>query len=80
MQHNILVVEDDVELAAMIDQFLIDEGFNVDVVHDGDQAIDKILNSEPDLVLLDIMLPGTPGIEVVRQVRGLLERWFRKCF
>lgn len=69
MQHNILVVEDDVELAAMIDQFLIDEGFNVDVVHDGDQAIDKIFDSRPDLVLLDIMLPGTPGIEVVRQVR-----------
>ena len=69
MQHRILIVDDDVELAAMIDRFLTDEGFSTDLAHHGDQAIDKILNDKPDLVLLDIMLPGIQGIDVAHQAR-----------
>jgi two-component system response regulator RstA len=69
MSYKILIVEDDIELAAMIRDFLNDEGYTVDHIDDGSLAINKINNDQPDLVLLDIMLPGTQGIEVARQVR-----------
>ncbi|MCV6626715.1 MAG: response regulator transcription factor [Cellvibrionaceae bacterium] len=66
---TILLVEDDIELAGMISDFLSDQGFAVNHVDNGSQAIHKILESNPDLVLLDVMLPGTNGIEVAHKVR-----------
>lgn len=69
MSQRILVVEDDEKLAALVAEFLGKEGFAVEMVHRGDEAVPRILNSPPDLVVLDLMLPGLDGFEVCKQVR-----------
>lgn len=69
MPAKILLVEDDNDLAQMISDFLSDEGFALHWVSDGTAAIEAIAIENPDLVLLDVMLPGANGIEVVRRVR-----------
>jgi two-component system OmpR family response regulator/two-component system response regulator RstA len=69
MSQTILVVEDDEKLAALVGEFLQREGFEVELVHRGDEAVPKILQSPPDLVILDLMLPGIDGFEVCKQVR-----------
>lgn len=65
---RILVVEDDPPLAAEIRRGLLDAGFEVELVAHGDAAFDAAQRFEPDLVVLDLMLPGTPG-------EALLEAW-----
>lgn len=69
MSQRILVVEDDEKLAALVAEFLGKEGFAVEMVHRGDEAVPRILGSPPDLVILDLMLPGLDGFEVCKQVR-----------
>lgn len=69
MSQRILVVEDDEKLAALVAEFLDREGFTVDLVHRGDEAVPRILRDSPELVILDLMLPGLDGFEVCKQVR-----------
>ncbi|NNC90433.1 MAG: response regulator transcription factor [Akkermansiaceae bacterium] len=69
MPDTILIVEDDEKLAALVAEFLGKEGFAVETVHRGDEAVPRILNDGPDLVILDLMLPGMDGFEVCKQVR-----------
>jgi two-component system alkaline phosphatase synthesis response regulator PhoP len=69
MANKIMVVEDDPDISEILQYNLEQEGFDVDVVYDGDRAIDMILNDPPDLVLLDLMLPGTNGLEIARIIR-----------
>ena len=64
-----LVVDDDVALAEMIGIVLRAEGFEPFFCADGDTALEQFRAVTPDLVLLDLMLPGTDGIEVCRQIR-----------
>lgn len=66
---NILVVEDEVPLAETIAYNLQAEGFKVNVVHDGSLALARFREQKPDLVILDIMLPGLDGLEVCRRIR-----------
>jgi two-component system, OmpR family, response regulator RstA len=66
---NLLLVEDDEELAGLTRDYLADYGYNVAVESNGTKAIDRILSEKPDLVILDVMLPGADGIEVCRSVR-----------
>lgn len=66
---SIMVVDDDQDLAEMLGIVLNGVGMEVDLVSNGDEAIEVFRNSQPDLVLLDIMLPGTDGIEVCREIR-----------
>lgn len=66
---NILLVEDDVDLAQWIEDYLIAKGFNVTTCHRGDQAVELIKSDNPDLVLLDGMLPGMDGLDVCKNVR-----------
>jgi DNA-binding response OmpR family regulator len=66
---RLLVVEDDETLSSLISQFLTNAGYQVDVIHRGDEAIPYIIEKQPHLVLLDLMLPGADGIEVCKQVR-----------
>ncbi|MEY2723034.1 MAG: hypothetical protein RIS57_941 [Actinomycetota bacterium] len=66
---SIMVVDDDQDLAEMLGIVLNGVGMEVDLVSRGDEAIDIFRNSQPDLVLLDIMLPGTDGIEVCKEIR-----------
>lgn len=66
---KIYVVEDEKPIADIIQFNLEKEGYSVECIHDGSEAIQKALSSPPDLMLLDLMLPGADGIEVCRQVR-----------
>lgn len=66
---RILVVEDEKKVASFLEKGLREEGYAVDVAHDGDEALLKALVHEYDLVLLDVMLPGRSGLEVVRELR-----------
>ena len=66
---HILLVEDDAELAQLTASFLHNNGYHVTIEEDGIKAPDSIRSQTPDLVILDIMLPGQDGLEVCRQVR-----------
>ena len=66
---NILIVEDDERLAGLTKDYLENNGLQVSIEGDGAQAIDRIINEQPDLVVLDLMLPGEDGIAVCRLVR-----------
>lgn len=70
MTPKILVVDDDAALAEMLTIVLRGEGFETDVVGDGIQAIEAFRAAQPDLVLLDLMLPGKSGIDVCKDIRG----------
>lgn len=66
---RILVVDDDPEIVGFVRRGLIYEGYSVDTAGDGPDALRKMRESEPDLVILDIMMPGIDGIEVSKRVR-----------
>ena len=66
---RVLVVEDDERIAASIRRALAYEGYSVTVVHDGGTALEEARSRPPDLLLLDLMLPGIDGIEVCRRLR-----------
>jgi two-component system response regulator MtrA len=70
MTARILVVDDDTALAEMIGIVLRTEGFEPSFCADGDSAIEAFHAAKPDLVLLDLMLPGKDGIEVCAEIRG----------
>jgi two-component system response regulator MtrA len=65
----IMVVDDDQDLAEMLGIVLTGSGFEVDLVNAGDQVMTIFNSHEPDLVLLDVMLPGMSGIEVCKLIR-----------
>jgi two-component system response regulator MtrA len=67
---RVLVVDDDPALAEMLGIVLRGEGFEPSFVADGDAALGAFRREKPDVVLLDLMLPGTDGIEVCRQIRA----------
>ena len=70
MKPRILVVDDDAALAEMLTIVLRGEGFEPFVVGDGTQALTAVREIRPDLVLLDLMLPGMNGIDVCRVLRA----------
>src|SRR5437868_5508206 len=70
MKGRVLVVDDDAALAEMLGIVLRGEGFEPTIVSDGDKAVEVFRDSRPDLVLLDLMLPGSDGIDVCRQIRA----------
>jgi two-component system response regulator MtrA len=70
MTGRVLVVDDDPALAEMLGIVLRGEGFEPAFVSDGDAALGAFRREKPDVVLLDLMLPGTNGIEVCRQIRA----------
>jgi DNA-binding NtrC family response regulator len=66
---RVLLAEDEVHLGTILQQFLIGRGFEVTVVRDGQQAIDRLLGEAYDVALLDIVMPEVDGLEVLRRVR-----------
>ncbi|MGV0029136.1 response regulator [Phormidesmis priestleyi] len=66
---RILVVDDTPDNCLLIQAILQDEGYQVDLSDSGKDALDKINQSPPDLVLLDVMMPGMDGYEVTRRIR-----------
>jgi two-component system response regulator VicR len=69
MSARIMVVEDEKPIADILRFNLEKEGYTVECVHDGLEAIQKATSQPPDLMLLDLMLPGADGIEVCRRIR-----------
>ena len=69
MSRKIVVVDDEKPNADILEFNLKKEGYEVHVAYDGDDAVELIYDIQPDIVLLDIMLPGRDGMEVCREVR-----------
>jgi DNA-binding response OmpR family regulator len=67
---QILVVEDEVRLAKHICRALFEAGHEPDIVHDGETALGRVEERQYDLILLDVMLPGMDGFEVLRRLRA----------
>jgi DNA-binding response OmpR family regulator len=68
---RILVVDDDATVSEVVARYLQREGFVVETVADGRTALDRALSEPPDLVVLDLMLPGIDGLEICRRLRAL---------
>jgi two-component system, OmpR family, response regulator BaeR len=66
---KVLIVEDEVKLAALLRDYLAQDGFEVSVLHRGDEVESWVSTHEVDLVLLDLMLPGKSGLEVCKALR-----------
>lgn len=69
MNKKILVVDDEKPISDIIQFNLIKEGFDVEVAYDGEEALKKAYQYQPDLVLLDVMLPKLDGFQVCRKIR-----------
>jgi DNA-binding response OmpR family regulator len=69
MTQNILIVEDEVDLALGVRDALMHAGFRADVVHDGKVALEYLRKGSYDLVVLDLMLPGMNGLDLLRELR-----------
>lgn len=69
MSGHVVLVEDEVNIAEAIRFLLTREGWRVDVHNDGAQAIEEIAKAQPDIVILDLMLPGKSGLEIIRELR-----------
>ncbi|WP_432405767.1 response regulator YycF [Wukongibacter sp. M2B1] len=69
MDRKILVVDDEKPISDIIKFNLVKEGFQVDVAFDGEEALKKVYQFHPDLVLLDLMLPKVDGFQVCRKIR-----------
>jgi DNA-binding response OmpR family regulator len=69
----ITLVEDDVRLSGLVSGYLENNGFRVMVTERGDEAVEQVLRDSPDLVILDLGLPGQDGFSVCRQLRPLYD-------
>lgn len=71
VQKQILVVDDNQDIRALIIRMLEDEDYNIVTAKDGKEALDTIQSQHIDLILLDVMMPGKSGIEVLAEIRSL---------
>lgn len=69
-QYRVLVVDDDPDMATFLAHMLQREGMSVETAGDGEAALVRVLAAPPDLVLLDVMMPGKNGFDVCRQLKG----------
>jgi DNA-binding response OmpR family regulator len=69
MAGDILIIDDDEELCQLLGEFLGLEGFAVRTCHSGSEGLERALGERPDALVLDIMLPGMPGLEVLKRLR-----------
>lgn len=68
-KQRIMIVDDDENIAELISLYLTKECFDTQIVHDGEAALNLLSQFQPDLILLDLMLPGIDGYQVCREVR-----------
>ena len=66
---HILIIDDDVELCGLVQEYLVAEGFGVECVHEGEVGLQKAQNGSFLLIVLDVMLPGISGFDVLRRLR-----------
>lgn len=69
MSAKIMIIEDDPDICEILEYNLQQEGFDTEKFHNGQKALDAILKDPPDLILLDLMLPGRNGLEIARIIR-----------
>lgn len=70
MLDHILIIDDDVEMCAMLAEYLESEGLQPEVVHEGTAGLKRALSGEHELIVLDVMLPGINGLELLRRLRS----------
>ncbi len=66
---TILLIDDDMTLCALLKEYLADEGFNLETCHEGVSGSELALSQKHDLIILDVMLPGCNGFEVLKKIR-----------
>ena len=71
MVKTILVVDDEPDIRDSVRMILEKNGYKVITAEDGDQCLNKLQETTPDLILLDIMMPGTPVTEIVKQIKDV---------
>jgi len=69
MPETLLLVEDDKNISRLLQYNLEKAGFNIFIAHSGEEALTLVEDKEPDLIILDIMLPGMDGLEVCRHLK-----------
>ena len=69
MAQRIYLADDEAEIRSLMTEFLTQEGFQVSVFPDGDRLLSAVLESPPDLVILDILMPGTDGLSICSLLR-----------
>ncbi len=67
---SVLLVDDDVDLVALLRDYLASDGFAVTVAHEGESALRRFAAQSPDIAVVDVMMPGFSGIEVLRRIRA----------
>ena len=70
-RRKVLLVDDEPSLVDVLQHYLLDEGFLVERADDGPSAVEAFIKHEPDIVVLDLNLPGFPGTDVLRQIRAV---------
>ena len=70
MKHRILIADDEPNIVISLEFLMKREGYEVSVARDGQAALDAIVRDRPDLVLLDVMMPGKSGFEICQAVRA----------
>ena len=66
---RMLIVEDEVDINDCLQHFFSTKGFSVATAFSGEEAVEKLHDEQPEIVLLDVMLPGLSGIEVLKKIR-----------
>jgi two-component system response regulator CpxR len=68
--NDVLIIDDDAELCKLVARFLTDEGFAIESAQDGEQGIAAALSRKYEMIVLDVMMPGMNGFEVLRRIRA----------
>jgi DNA-binding response OmpR family regulator len=68
--NDVLIIDDDAELCKLVTRFLTDEGFAIESAQNGEQGIAAALSRKPEMIVLDVMMPGMNGFEVLRRIRA----------
>lgn len=71
MAHKILIIDDDAHIGNMLEETLVNEGYSVSRAYSGTEALLVLSQSKPDLILLDLMLPGLNGEDVLPHIKGI---------
>ncbi|NRB66512.1 MAG: response regulator [Vibrio sp.] len=67
---SLFIVEDDIKLRSMLEEYFVKQDFEVTTFEDGSSAVEAVVQHQPDLLLLDLMLPGMDGLTICRQIRA----------
>jgi len=67
--YKILVIDDDIELCDLLSEYLATEGYSIEAIHNGAKGAEAVLKDDYDLIILDVMLPGMGGFDVLKTIR-----------